>query len=614
MYLSKSKLLVAFFFLVISSVLFYGCQKDFNPENDGIIPPVLTSTSVEGRVTDETGLPVTDALVKAGLNSTKTDKNGMFKFSNATFSTQENFVTVTKTGFFEGSRTFFSRENSNNFVRIQLLKKSISRIAASSGGVVDVRGNGGSIDFEPNSFVTASGANYTGTVLVASRYLNPTNPDINDQMPGDLRGTSTAGANVGLKSFGMLAVELTDESGQKLQIKTGNKATLTVNIPDAISATAPSTIPLWFFDNATGLWKQEGSATKTGDSYIGDVTHFTFWNCDDPYEYVKIKAKVVNTAGQPVAMAKVKISSAVSGSAYDYTDNNGFVDGYVPKNQTLTIQILNRCNAPAYTGNIGPFSVQTDIGSITLNQNTTTIYGTAVNCTSTPVTDGYVQITLPNGITEFAGISNGSFSSTFINCGANNTAQLLAVDNIAQKQGSNVSINITSSNINAGALTACGVSSATFFNLTINGTTISANTSDYSRHAWRDTTYIDSGKCYYYYAAYDTSLNKYIAAFLNLPVNQLFNVPSSFSIEGMTYAGINGNSEDVSMTPLNNATQTLAFTEYGFLGQFVSGNFSGQVRRERYSPGGGGPNGGNYIVDTVNAVMSFRVRHVSPPF
>lgn len=613
MYLTKSKLLIAFFFLVVGSVLFYGCQKDFNPENDGITPPILSSTSVEGRITDETGLPVIDALVKAGLNTTKTDKNGMFKFSNATFSTQENFVTVTKTGFFEGSRTFFARENSNNFVRIQLLKKSISRIAASSGGVVDMRGNGGSIDFEPNSFVTASGATYTGTVLVASRYLNPTNPDINDQMPGDLRGTSTAGENVGLKSFGMLAVELTDEAGQKLQIKTGNKATLTVNIPDAISSTAPASIPLWFFDNATGLWKQEGSAIKNGDSYVGDVTHFTFWNCDAPFEYVKIKAKVINAAGQAVAMAKVKITSLTSGSAYDYTDNNGFVDGYVPKNQTLILQVLNRCNEPAYTGNIGPFSSQTDIGNITLNQSTITIYGTAVTCTSIPVTDGYVQITLANGVTEFAGISNGNFSSTFINCGGNNTAQLLAVDNTSQKQGNNIIVNITGNNINAGALTACGVSSATFFTLSINGTTMSGNTSDYSRHAWRDTTYIDSGKCDYYYAAYDTSLNKFIYAALHLPVNQIFNVPSSFGIGNMGYGGINGNSEDVYMTPLNN-TQVLSFTEYGFLGQFVSGNFTGQVRRERYVNGSGGPNGSNTITDTVNAVMSFRVRHVSPPF
>jgi hypothetical protein len=611
MYSTKSKLIIPFLFLILGSVLIYSCQKDFNPENDVVTQPILTSTSIEGRVIDETGLPVYGATVKAGLSTTQTDRNGMFKFSNASFTTTENFVTVNMSGFFEGSRTFFNRENSNNFIRIELLRKSITRIGAASGGTVGLRGNGGSILFEPNSFVTTSGAIYNGTVLVASKYLNPTNPNINDQMPGDLRGTNTTGGNVGLKSFGMLAVELTDESGQKLQIKTGKKATLTVSIPASLSNTAPATIPLWYFDNVTGLWKQEGSATKNGDSYEGDVTHFTFWNCDDPYEYVKIKMHVINAAGLPVAMAKVKITSALGAYAYDYTDNNGYVDGYVPKNQTLTLEVLNRCNAPAFSSNIGPFSSLTDLGNITITQNTTTIFGTAVSCTSTPVTDGYVQMTLQNGATEFAAIINGSFSSTFINCGSSSSVQILAVDNIAQKQGNNVIVNITSSNVNAGALSACGVSANTFFNLTINNVLISGNTSEFYRYGWRDTSYIDSSKCYYYYAAYDSSLTKYVYASLHLPVTQIFATPSSFSISGMGYSGINGVAEYVELFPINANTQVINFTEYSNLGQFIAGSFTGQLRRERYDTSW---NPNNNLVDTVNANLNFRVRHVSTPF
>jgi hypothetical protein len=611
MYLNKSKLFISCIFLALGAVLMNGCQKDFNPNNDGIITPVTSTTSVEGRITDETGLPVFGATVKAGLNSAQTDKNGMFKINNAPFTTTENFITVSKSGYFQGSRTFFARENSNNFVRVQLLRKSITRISASSGGTVDMRGNGGSILFEPNSFVTTSGTTYSGTVLVASKYLNPTNPDINDQMPGDLRGTSTTGSNVGLKSFGMLAVELTDESGQKLQLKAGKKATLTVNIPASLSSTAPATIPLWYFDDATGLWKQEGSATKNGDNYEGDVTHFTFWNCDDPYEYVKIKTRIVNAAGLPVAMAKVKIISNSGASAYDYTDNNGDVDGFVPKNQTLTIQVLNRCNIPAYSGNIGPFSALTDLGNITITQSTTTIFGTAVSCTSTPVTDGYVQITLQNGATEFAGITNGNFSSTFINCGSNTTAQILAVDNAAQKQGNNITINLNSANVNAGALSACGVSANTFFNLTINNSTISGNTSEFYRYGWRDTSYIDSSKCDYYYAAYDSSLTKYVYAALHLPVTQVFTAPSSFSVSGLGYTGINGVTEFVQLSPINPNTQVINFTEYSNIGQFIAGTFNGQLRRERYDTSW---NSSNTLIDTVNASLNFRVRHVSTPF
>lgn len=601
-----TKRLAVIFSLFVSCILFYSCQKDLSVENGVKEVTVLSSTSVEGRVTDETGLPVFGATVKAGINLTQTDRNGIFKFPNASFTTTENFVTVLKTGFFKGSRTFFARENSNNFIRIQLLRKSISgRIDATTGGDVETRGNGGSVHFEPNSFVTESGTLYTGTVLVATNYLNPTSADISDQMPGDLRGTSTAGTTVGLKSFGMMAVELTNDAGQKLQLKNGLPATLSVNIPASILATAPATIPLWYFNDSTGLWKQEGSALKTGDTYIGTVSHFTFWNCDDPFEYVKIKARIVNNAGLPVAITKVMITSANGSSAYDYTDNNGYVDGFVPKNEVLVLKVLNTCNQPAYSSNIGPFNVLTDLGNITITQNTTTVYGTAVSCTNAAVTDGYVQVTL-NGSVGFAGIINGNFSYTFLNCNNSTTAQLLAVDNITLKQGFNVTVNLAGNNVNAGALAACGVSATTFFNLTVNGSLLTANTTEYYRHGWRDTTYIDSGRCDYYYASYDTSLNKYLYAALNLPVNQFFSVPSNHPFTGIGYSGINGSTEEVSMSVLNN-NQTISFTEYGSLGQFIAGNFSGPLVRERYI-------NGQYLTDTVNAILNFRVRHVSPPF
>ena len=605
MIFSKKKCFIAL--LLLTATLIYSCQKDFSFEKGDNGTVITTSANLEGRVTDETGLPVSGAIVKAGLVTTQTDRNGNFKFVNASFTTGETFVTVSKSGFFLGSRTFFSGENSNNFIKIQLLRKTITaRLDAAAGGDADIRGNGGSVHFEPNTFVTANGSTYTGTVLVATHYLDPTSQDINDQMPGDLRGTATNGATVGLKSFGMIAVELTGEAGQKLQIKSGMNATLNVNIPASLSAAAPATIPLWYFNDSTGLWKQEGSAVKSGDSYTGNVAHFTFWNCDDPFEYVKIKARVTNNTGLPVAGVKVKITAPVTGAtAYDYTDNNGNVDGFVPKNQTLTLEVINTCGQAAYSGNIGPFSSQTDIGNVVMTQNTTTISGTVISCANTPVANGYVQIGI-NGNIEFAGVINGAFNYTFLNCNNSPVVQLLAVDNESLQQGNTVTVNLTSSTVNAGVLTACGTSANTFFNMTVNGTTLSGNTPDYNRYAWKDTSYVDSSGCDYYYAAYDSSVSRYLFASLHLPITQVFGTPSSFPLLDAGYSGINGITEDMSLSPLTPGQQ-ITFTEYGGLGQFVAGNYSGQMRRENYV------NGIN-IIDTVNVILNFRVRHVTTPF
>jgi hypothetical protein len=607
---SKKNLLTIALFLFVSSVVFYGCQKELSSENGGAPIVITNQTSVEGRVTDEGNMPVAGAKVKAGITTTQTDKNGMFKIDNAAFTTSETFVTIEKPGYFQGSRNFFSRSGSNNFVRIQLLRKSISaRISSATGGDADMRGNGGSVHFDANSFVTESGAPYNGTVLVATQYIDPSAADVNMQMPGDLRGTNTAGENVGLKSYAMAAVELTGESGQKLQIKPGTKATLSLNIPASLLAAAPATIPLWYFNDSTGLWKQEGTAVKNGDSYEGEVSHFSFWNCDDPYYFVKLKMHVINSAGQPIIGAKVQITSATGGgTVYDYTDNKGYVDGYVPKNETLQLMVLNNCNQAAYTGNIGPFTADADLGNITLTQNTTTVYGTAVNCSNTPVTDGYVQIIL-NGNTEFAGIINGNFSSTFLNCQANNSMLLIAVDNSNLQQSTASTVVINSNNVNVGQLTACGVSANTFFNLTINGTTLSGNTPDFYRYGWRDdTANIYNGTVDYLYAAYDSTVTKYIYFGLSLPYNNIFTVPSLYSDFYMGYSGITNSAEEYNLEPLDPVNQKIRFTEYGGLGQFIAGDFTGQIKRDKYAPNG------NSITDTVNATLTFRVRHVTNPF
>ncbi|MBC7937886.1 MAG: carboxypeptidase regulatory-like domain-containing protein [Rhizobacter sp.] len=601
-------------FALLFLTLFIGisCQKELSYSAGGPGGPGVTQrTTVEGRVTDEAGMPVFGATVKAGISSVVTDKNGLFKIENASFTTSETFVTVTKSGYFKGSRTFFSRENSDNYIKIQLLRKTISdRIPANAGGDVSLNSDKGSIHFEPNSFVTASGASYSGTVMVATQYLDPTRPEIAEQMPGDLRGVSTAGSVVGLRSFGMIGVELLDEAGMPLQLRSGTMANISVKIPASQQSIAPSTIPLWHFNDSTGLWKQEGSATKIGDSYEGNVSHFSFWNCDDPFEYVKIHAKVVNAGGTAVRAAKVQLTNTSGYTVYDYTDNNGYVDGFVPKNETLAIEVLNTCGASVYTGNIGPFTTETTIPNIVVTQNVITLQGTAVNCAGGPVTDGYVQITI-NGSTEFAAITNGTFNASFISCQGVSTAQVIAIDNAEQKQGLPVNVNISGTVVNAGQLTACGVSSATFFNLTIAGVNLTANTSEYLRQGWKadygDTLNTDAD---YVYAAYDSLVAKYIYFGFYRPANYVFTVPGSINGDlYMGYKGINGASEEISLTSLNPLSQSVNFTEYGGLGQFISGNYNGLVVRDIWDSVGA-----TAFTDTVTAVFNFRVRHVTNPF
>jgi len=125
-----------------------------------------------------------------------------------------------------------------------------------------------------------------------------------------------------LKSYGMLAVELESSSGERLQIADGKTARITIPIPTSIQSPAPASISLWYVDEKTGIWKEEGDALKTGTGYVGDVKHFTFWNCDVGSPAVKLSLTIQTPDGLPLAYSAVTLKSL--DSSYGHVD--GFTD------------------------------------------------------------------------------------------------------------------------------------------------------------------------------------------------------------------------------------------------------------------------------------------------
>ena len=136
-------------------------------------------------------------------------------------------------------------------------------------------------------------------------HLDPSDPTTKDKMPGSLLAQNNSGAQRILETFGMLNVELQDASGNKLQIV--NPTSIEMPISAFQLATAPTTIPLWYFDETLGYWKQEGSATKVGNKYVGTVNHFSWWNCDAPFDQCNLTVTVNNNSGIPISNLNIEI-------------------------------------------------------------------------------------------------------------------------------------------------------------------------------------------------------------------------------------------------------------------------------------------------------------------
>ena len=380
-----------------------GCKKIEAPavgtpidNNNGDLTTKIT-TAVSGFVTDESDLPVQGALVTAGTKTATTDVRGYFEITATDLVKNAAVVSVNKTGYFPGIKTWVAIADKPGFFRIKLLAKTnAGTVSGTTGGNITLS-NGLSISFPAAAFVNAlSGAAYTGTVNVAAKWIDPTATDLYSRMPGDLRGKNAADSLKSLQTYGMSATELTGSAGELLQIAPGKKATLTIPIPVSLVSSAPAAIPLWYFNETTGLWKEQGSATRTGSTYVGDVTHFSFWNCDVPNNYIYVDVTVDDAGGNPVQGALVKITNLSTGVyAFGFTDASGFVSGAVASNTQFLLQVLSGYNCPfiLQAQNFSTSNVNLSLGAISLISNrTATVTGNITNCNNDAVTNGRVFI------------------------------------------------------------------------------------------------------------------------------------------------------------------------------------------------------------------------------
>jgi len=381
-------------------------------ENDDIHPDFEINVgqaeehTISGVVVDETDQPVADAHVDVMGAITKTDENGFFYINNAKVYDKHAYVKVNKNGYFLGSRSFYPTDG-NNLVDIKLLKKTIAgSFDAASGGKVEFE----SVNIEMGSgFVDESGNAYTGQVNVSGAYIDPTSEEAGTTMPGSLRSVSPDGESL-LSSFGMMAVELTGTNGSALQLAEGNTAEITSPIPSSLGANAPNSIPLWYFNEDKGYWVEEGEATKVGNAYIGSVKHFSFWNCDIPFDAREANGTIYYEDGTPVKYATMQLKANGARAAHGNTDQFGHFRGLMPINIDINITIRGgRLNIKPYNTiiNIPSSGI---IGDIIIPDEyfpePVVVTGRVIDCESKKTDDVLVLIGGRYGVRT----SNGEFS------------------------------------------------------------------------------------------------------------------------------------------------------------------------------------------------------------
>lgn len=399
--------------LLSIALAFASCKKAESPnptlsgpssENKEVVnpysPPAITfKNQIIGFVYDESGKPIQGAKVLGGNQTVITDNYGVFILNEAAFTGDFCYIKAEKNGYFFGSNTVYAQAGQKATTEITMQAKANQVAFAAAQGKEISLSNGSVVNFPANAVKTADGKPFTGNVNVAVGTIHPDDVNFNKLIPGgDLRAYTQAGENVQLFSFGMLNVEMYDDAGNKLQLAEGKEATLTFPIAASQMAQAQNTIPLWYFDEDKGVWIEDGIAYKKGNTYVGNVKHFTPWNIDKPENRARIKARILDCYNKPLANTTLRIGQRIC-----KTNNNGEFNGLAFAGQDFDIEYFNKetktyikiFHAKGAPGN----ETVTDLGTLLLNDLCKTlVFAQVIDCNSKPFT-GYAIVSGP-GITD----------------------------------------------------------------------------------------------------------------------------------------------------------------------------------------------------------------------
>ncbi|PTB83443.1 hypothetical protein C9926_02895, partial [Sulfurovum lithotrophicum] len=283
----------------------------------------ISGVSISGNIIDINGTTIAGATVSIDGQTVITDANGVYTVMNV-MSANRVSIDVSHSNYLTNSRIV--EVNSTDItLDITLDTPKATLTFDSTLGATITEFSGASVELPSNGYVDANGLAYTGSIIVKMAYHAITTQSGRSTFPGTFEGIDSNGSTFPIVSYGFMNVELTDTNGNPLNLD-GN-ATATLTFPNDILLYTPSTVPLWYYDEAQGYWVEDGEATNIGhtSTYVGTVTHFTSWNLDAKGEVAKFTGCVEDENGTRIPNAQVQFRSINWNSYTRPTDTNGTI-------------------------------------------------------------------------------------------------------------------------------------------------------------------------------------------------------------------------------------------------------------------------------------------------
>jgi len=341
--------------LLATAFALTACGGGSSSSSSSVTPTTPTQTgTVTGSVFSSSNQAVANASLQFGNATTSTNSAGAYSLTLP--ADEGQVIKITATNFADYIARVDVTANGSSTLQVVLTPIGTSSpLSIATGGSVSLSGTTGQVTLPANGLVdAATGAAATGNVTVKITEIDPFQNSA--AMPTGFMARTTGGTQ-DFESFGVIQVELLSSTGRKLQLGSGQSATIRIPV-NANLSTPPSSIGLFSLDEATGLWRQEGTATLVGSDanayYQATVSHFSYWSVGSLIDTVVVSGQVCNadgsdldpTASTTEALDVLATGTDYIGSNFATVSSNGTFSVTVKQNAEANIQLMNRQQEP----------------------------------------------------------------------------------------------------------------------------------------------------------------------------------------------------------------------------------------------------------------------------
>ncbi|MET0396889.1 MAG: carboxypeptidase-like regulatory domain-containing protein [Longimicrobiaceae bacterium] len=298
------------------------CDAVSEPDLSGRAALATETGSIGGTVASVSGEPIAGATVRtAGGAATTTSAGGTFQIGGLAAAARLP-VTVEAPGYASTTKVYqvVAGQTLTRPIRLQPLAAPVV-ISAGAGGVVPFAG-GGQVTIPANAF---AGVSPGDPVTVRATYIDPSSAAQLATAPGDFTARGFDGSSARLESFGMLDVDARGPQGQRLELASGQRATISFPLR---GGTGAATRGFWSFDPQQAVWVEEGTATVTPTALTTTTpTVARPKNVDDRIPQVCIQVRVLradNVTPRPFEFVSAN-GISYSGNTQGWTNTQGLV-------------------------------------------------------------------------------------------------------------------------------------------------------------------------------------------------------------------------------------------------------------------------------------------------